>query len=416
MDDLESLNLSQAKRRQRDILTNSVTYSGMALNKSMINAPPPVPNISTPHSPTNSQYLPQQYSGLPPNSPANRGSNPLASSQTYISHQNYPQQNLLSQYTFEARIEPDPAASHSIYSQLDLIKTISEHLDPLKTPKINIEELTKKRNFLLISLGKIQQYKEILTQLKDSIKCDKCLNSAPDGVFPCKHKFCRTCFFNSLGSQIVPPSSDEEPIHCEFCYINLNHSDYSCYFTDWEERIKLWERNERMLKKGLISCKGCFRKLTVKCFNRCRCYCFECLLNKQLFDKCSCGSISNCSVRCDVCSKKIETNYCEQFFIFCDGHIHCFNCMVSVSAGLACGLCKTPLKLCDSKKVLQNSFMKCMECNWKYTANYFLSNQCCSAKLCIICQSKRDNYACAICKNRFTHPVSDYLESMKLYK
>jgi hypothetical protein len=425
--DLESLNLRRNRERRSTVESTTIPQQ-ISNMKNPVVLPPStnIPETSANRGPFDNSYAQgnDYYAQYPvvksespftyhTSSPAALVSQPPSHEQiVYKSSQSF---NIPSQKP-APEAPPLPYSKYAAFSQLALIKTIIQFKDSKNISKLDPKLITSKVDSLLFKLGSFDDYKNILLSVKDNLKCGKCSLTAPDVFFSCGHQFCRTCFYNSIGSRIVPPSSTDPPLDCLTCGSPLLQAEYSYVFPDWEERMKLWESQERLKCSDEIKCKGCERRLSLSCFNGCKCFCFECVFQRRLFERCSCGMRNNYYISCDVCRKKIENAYNLPFFILCQGHLHCFDCFQQTTSDLTCKVCRFSLNEYDIRKSLKSCIYTCEYCKKRYFSKYFISKECCGFNICIACQSKQDNFGCVNCHNRFPFTVAEYMNNFGLIR
>ena len=164
----------------------------------------------------------------------------------------------------------------------------------------------------------------------------------------------------------------------------------------------------------MLQCKSCMRLLDVNVFQGCKCFCFECQLNKNSLGNCECGEHFETKIACCICYRVELKPYINRFSIFCNGHLHCNNCIKKCNESFKCLKCKESLEQHDIRKVLEYGYIKCQECHGFYEAKYFLSENCCGIKLCVICQSKNSFRACSSCTTPFESDIRSFLKENKL--
>lgn len=303
-----------------------------------------------------------------------------------------------------------------ILSQLSLIETIDSHLNQKKICKLGIPPtLEASFNNILVKIGNYPNYVDLLTKLKIKFKCEICLKNPPQLVFKCGHSLCGNCFCSRLGPNVVPPAFGDPRIQCFICRTELEHSDYSYFFVDWEERMKAYDIDMRRRCREELKCKGCKRVLRVACFAGCKCFCYECQLLNRSLGNCECGSSFNYVISCDYCKKKINTPYAHPYTILCSGHICCETCMPQLFDEFICKICKKHLTNTDVRKLTKFCIKECNYCKKKYSSKYFLSNNCCQAPVCILCQYTYHKTCCVLCHRKFDFSVDDYMQSLSLF-
>lgn len=208
-----------------------------------------------------------------------------------------------------------------------------------------IPQIITKIDSILIRVQSYPYMAEKLISIKNLLMCSRCGINDFSLIFECDDKLCRRCFENLIGAKLIPPNKEEEPLKCPVCSKALCDNEYSYYFQDWEERVKLSEQRQRTKTAGLIECKTCLRSLKASCFRLCRCQCFQCQLSENSLGYCQFDSNTfSSTIYCDSCKKQVENPYHKPFYILCVGHIHCSDCTIACFADFKCRVCKNALE------------------------------------------------------------------------
>lgn len=250
------------------------------------------------------------------------------------------------------------------------------------------------------------------TEIKNKLICPSCSANFIDLIFECSHTLCGNCFRYYTENINLPQTKQEKALICPYCRRPLKECEYSHIYEEFKEMAKARNKRERMQTIDPVSCMTCKRKLTKNCFGGCCCKCFECQAKQNSLGLCECGNF-NFSIYCEACRKKIEPMN-EEFYIFCNGHIHCQNCINKSCIKLECQVCTSSLRDIDLEKIYLKAFQTCHTCGSTFNSKYFLSKNCCNYPICAVCQYNQNRTACANCFAPLNPSPQDFLTSQNL--
>lgn len=249
-------------------------------------------------------------------------------------------------------------------------------------------------------------------EIKNKLICPSCNANIIDLIFECDHTLCENCFRYYTANIKLPQTKAEQVLICPYCRKPLKECEYSHIYEEFNEMAQARDKREKMQTNDPVSCMTCRRKLTKNCFGGCCCKCFECQAKLNTLGSCECGNF-NFSICCEACRRRVLPMN-EEFLIFCNGHIHCQNCINKACTKLECQVCTSSLRGIDLEKIYPKAFQICHDCNNTFNSKYFLSKNCCQSQICAICQYNKNKIACACCLRPLNPSPQDFLRSQNL--
>ena len=240
---------------------------------------------------------------------------------------------------------------------------------------------------------------ELFQSFLPKLCCSKCNRTDLIIGFDCSHSLCTACFTLYANRQIIPHTRFEAGLVCPVCEAPVENSDFEMAFPDWSERERSCEKRERKQTRDVLECKQCFRVLQVSCYRGCRCYCFECQLDRGMLGICECESFDY-QIVCDACKEVVRAPGLSKFAVFCTGHLHCMACIKKCYGEFRCLVCKEGLEQYDIRKVLRYAAKACEKCQGIYEIRYFASEGCCGGNCCVTCQAKISLTQCCNCRQQ----------------
>ena len=284
----------------------------------------------------------------------------------------------------------------AIFSTISVKKLILSHKLPSLLSKISkiISKCADYPNLILL-------FQELLKKLQ----CSSCQLYIPIISFECSHSLCENCFNYVLKPKLY---NTIEPLPCPSCFSPLKNSEFQYVFPEWKERQSKYQKYESIQTAKELECNTCHRVLLSHFFRCCKTVCLECQLDTKTLGFCECQNFFVVQLYCDVCRSFVGIN--DAFAIFCNGHLHCENCIKKCAGEFKCLACLSVLETIDIKKVLNYAYKKCVFCYNSYEACYFFSEKCCRALVCVLCQCQKSFTNCIGCNSVFSLNLRIFLE------